>query len=68
MQFGHLARQIRPADYKWVMGAYHQATQEPYGCFLVDLRQECDPQLRFRSHILKSEWPMRVWQSSGRTV
>lgn len=68
MQFGHLARQIRPGDYKWVVDAYHRATQEPYGCFLVDLRQECDPRLRFRSHLLRSEWPMRVWQPSGRAI
>lgn len=55
-------RQLLPQSYRWIVGAYHEATKSAYGCFLVDIRQECEPSLRFRSHYLPNEWPMRVYQ------
>jgi len=62
-QIQYLARQLRPTDYKWIVEAYHEATAEPYTCFLIDLLQDTDNKLRFRSNILPKEWPMRVWIS-----
>ncbi len=62
-QIQYLARQLRPNDYKWIVDAYHEATADAYNCFLVDLIQETENKLRFRSNILPREWPMRVWMS-----
>lgn len=60
-----LARQLEPINYNYIVAAYHKVTREPYGCFLIDLTQECDPKLRFRSHYLPHEFPMRVWVEEG---
>lgn len=60
-QIQYLARQLRPRDYKWVVEAYHEATREPYSCFLIDLTQEQSEHLRFRSRFLPHEFPMKVW-------
>jgi len=64
-QIQYLARQLRPTDYKWIVAAYHEATDEPYTCFLIDLMQDTNNKLRFRSNILPEEWPMRVWMSKN---
>ena len=60
-QIQYLARQISPQSYKWIVEAYHEVTNEPYSAMLVDLTQERESQLRFRSHYLPEEFPMRVW-------
>lgn len=63
-QIQYLARQLLPQDPKWIVEAYHEATKQPYSCFLIDLTQERESHLRFRSHYLPSEAPMRLWVSS----
>jgi len=60
-----LARQLSPKNYKWIVGAYHNVTSQPHQCFLMDLTQQCDERLRYRSHYLPREFPMRVWQPAG---
>lgn len=60
-QIRFLASQISPGDFHWIVKAYHAATKEPHSCFLVDLTQKCPDRLRFRSHYLPEEAPMRVW-------
>jgi len=60
-QFQYLARQLHPVDYKWIVEAYHEATKEPYSCFLIDLVQTTPEQIRFRSDFLPEERPMRAW-------
>jgi hypothetical protein len=60
-QFTQLARQLRPTSFKWLVNVYHKITQEPYSCLLVDLMQDTDEKLRFRSHYLPTEGPTRVW-------
>jgi hypothetical protein len=64
-QIQYLARQIMPVGYKWLVQAYHKATEEPYSSFLFDLTQEREPHLRFRSHYLPYEFPMRVYFQKG---
>jgi hypothetical protein len=64
-QIQYLARQIMPIGYKWIVEAYHHATTEPYSCFLIDLTQERQSHLRFRSHYLPHEFPMRVYFQKG---
>ena len=60
-----LARQISPKNSKWIVAAYSEVTQEPHQCFLFDLTQQCNEKLRFRSHYLPREAPMRVWMPAG---
>lgn len=67
-QIQYIARQIRPNNYKWIVDAYHEATNLPYSCFLIDLTQQQKDSLRFRSHILPEEFPMRVWFSKGSII
>lgn len=64
-QIQYLARQLHPNDYKWIVEAYHEATKKPYSCFLIDLMQESADAVRFRSHILPEQWPMRAWAKKG---
>ena len=64
-QIQYLARQLMPYSYKWIVQAYHEATKKPYSCFLIDLTQECAPDLRFRSRYLIHEFPMVVWRPKG---
>jgi len=60
-QIGYLARQINPHNYKWIVDAYYEATKQPYNCLVIDMTQETPDNLRFRSNILPSEFPMKVW-------
>ena len=59
-----LARQICPKASKWLVAAYAKVTEEPHQCLLIDLTQQCDEKLRFRSHYLPRELPIRVWMPS----
>lgn len=68
-QIQYLARQLRPMDYKWIIESYHDATSNPYSCFVIDLTQETNELVRFRSRILPKEFPMIVWKSKqGKSV
>lgn len=62
-QVQYLARQLRPEDYKWIVRAYHKATEKPFSCFLIDLHQQTEDRLRFRSNFLPQEAPMKAWIS-----
>ncbi len=64
-QIQYLARQLSPHSYKWIVEAFHEATKQPFSCFLVDLTQEREDGLRFRSNYLPEEAPMRVWVERG---
>lgn len=66
-QIATLARQLRPNNYAWIVEAYHEVTSQPYQCLLIDLTQQREEKLRFRSHYLPSEFPMRVWVPKGET-
>lgn len=63
-----LARQLFPKDSKWIVDAYHKITEVPYQCLLIDLTQDRDESLRYRSHYLPQEAPMRVWMQKGTVV
>ena len=56
-----LARQLSPKNYKWIVLAYHHVTQTPHSAFLFDLTQSRQEELRYRSHYLPKDAPMRVW-------
>lgn len=59
-----LARQVAPNNNRWIVAAYHEVTKEPHQCLLIDMTQQCPEHLRFRSHYLPTEFPMRVWLPS----
>lgn len=63
-----LARQLQPRNYKYIVEAYHNATEKPYSCFLIDLMQETPEALRFRSMVLPFEWPMIAWVLKGSVI
>ena len=63
-QVQYLARQIQPKSYKWIIDSYHEATKKAYSSFLIDLNQDQDENLHFRSQILPSESPMIVWMEN----
>lgn len=54
-QVNHLARQMYPGNVKFLQMAYSDATSEPHGYLLLDLRQETDESARVRTHILPGE-------------
>lgn len=66
-QFQYLAKQLCGAgNFKYLVQAHQDATEQPYSCFLIDLTQECNPMLRFRSHYLPHELPMRAYTQKRR--
>lgn len=67
-QISYLARQLNPSNYKWIVEAYHEATSKPYTCFVIDLTQEQKEEFRYRSNILPSEWPMKVYFPKGSNI
>lgn len=64
-QIQTLARQVSPKNNQWIVEAYHHVTAEPYQCLLIDLTQQREEMLRFRSHYLPKELPMRVYMAAG---
>ena len=54
-QFAHLARQLYPHNYRYAMDAYINATKEPFGYLVTDLRSEQHEDLRLRTHIFPGE-------------
>ena len=64
-QIQYLARQLHPEAYKWIVKAYHDATQQPYSSFLIDLQQQTVEEMRFRTAYLPKEKPMRVYVQKG---
>ena len=52
-QIMHLAKQIYPGHVKYVQEAFLDATREPYGYLLVDLKQDTPEHLRLRTDVLK---------------
>lgn len=64
-QISTLAGQLAPKKSQWIVAAYHKVTQEPHQCLLIDLTQGREEGLRYRSHYLPHELPMRVWTPPG---
>lgn len=50
-QIGHLARQIRPNNPKFLLSAYRQATEKPHGYLFLNLQQATPDHLRVRDSI-----------------
>ena len=54
-QVAVLARQMYPGKSKFVVEAYKDATKEPYGYLLIDLRPETDENYRIRTNIFPDD-------------
>lgn len=50
-QIRHLARQVYPDDPKFLEEAYYDATSQPHGYLLLDLKQSTPDEYRFRTRI-----------------
>lgn len=55
-QFSFLARQIYPEDSKELLRVYNEVTVKPHGYLLIDLSQEINDLLRFRTDIFNSKY------------
>lgn len=51
----HLANQMFPKKTKFLVDAFQDATEKPYGYLLVDLRQETPEDMRIRSNIFSNQ-------------
>ena len=54
-QVAVLARQMYPGKSKFVVEAFEDATKEPYGYLLIDLRPETDDRYRIRTKIFPDD-------------
>ena len=63
-----LARQLSPKDSKWIVECYHHVTEKPHTCLLIDLTQQREEKLRYRSNYLPHEFPTCVWTSKKNVV
>jgi len=52
-----LSRQVHPKGPKNLYNAYLNATTKPHGYLLLDLAQDTDDRLRFRTCIFPDEYP-----------
>jgi ABC-type dipeptide/oligopeptide/nickel transport system ATPase component len=64
-QIQTLARQLSPQGSKWIVEVYHKVTEAPHQCLLIDLTQQREEKLRYRSNYLPTEFPMRIWLPHG---
>jgi len=62
----YLASQVYPEDSLDLYNAYLDATQEPYGYLLLDLTQNTNDGLRFRTHIFPDQnHPLTIYSYEG---
>jgi hypothetical protein len=64
-QFQYLAQQVYPEDSGSLYTAYLDATSRPHGYLLLDLTQDTNDGLRFRTAIFPSEQPLVVYSDIG---
>ena len=54
-QITHLAKQMYPGNVKFMQEAFHDATSDPYGYLLIDLKQDTPEHLRLRTRIFPGQ-------------
>ena len=55
-QFSHLARQIYPENSRELMRVYNEVMETPHAYFIIDLTQDCNELLRFRTDIFNQNY------------
>jgi len=64
-QYAYLANQVYPEDSLGLYNAYLDATQRPHGCLFLDLTQDTDDVMRFRTNIFPEDYPPVVYSDIG---
>ena len=64
-QFMHLARQVYTEHSCSLYKAYLEATKRPHGYFILDLAQDTDDLLRFRTNVFPDEAPPIIYAAVG---
>ena len=64
-QFMHLARQVYPEDSSSLYKAYIEATKRPHGYIILDLSQDTNDLLRFRTNVFSDESPPVIYAAVG---
>jgi hypothetical protein len=60
-QISHFAKQFYSQNPKFLVEAFHAATDEPYSYMLFDLAQKTPKKFKVRSRVLPHELPMIIW-------
>ena len=60
-QINHLAKQMYPGNIKYMQQSYNDATSEPYGYLLIDLKPETSDEIRLRTKIFPDETTTSVY-------
>jgi hypothetical protein len=60
-QATHLGKQMYPNRLKYFQAAYKDATSEPHGYLLCDMRQETPDRMRLRAHIFPDDLQQVVY-------
>ena len=64
-QFRTMAHQLLPKNSQWLVEAFTEATERPYGYLVIDNSPQCDPVFRFRTNIFRGELPTVYCESSA---
>ena len=54
-QLATLARQMYPGNSKFLIEAFKDATQQPYGYLLIDLKPDTEERIRVRTNIFPDD-------------
>ena len=61
----YIARQAYPNNSKFLMNAYHDATDnKPHGYLFLDFTQQCPENLRVRTDIFNKKWGSTVYKQN----
>lgn len=60
-QIGYLARQLCPENVKFVQEAYTDATSQPYGYLVFDLKQDTPEEYRYRTSVFPDQLKTYVY-------
>ena len=66
-QITNYARQFAPTNTRWVVEAFRTCTKSAYSYMMFDHHNKTEEEVRVRSHMLRNEWPVRVWMLRGRS-
>ena len=56
-----LAQQLTPGSLS-LMGIYKEATKNPFSYLLINLTQECDPNVKYLSHVFDENHSLKAYQ------
>jgi len=66
LQFNYLFKQLLPQSSAWLKEAFYELMKIPYACLTIDLTPNCPSFLRYRTNILPSEFPIKIFVEKGK--